>query len=62
MDSGLAHPFTFSEAISLIVNCTEPADVGTLRERLSSGGGSQGMMGWLKDKHGVSWQVVESLD
>lgn len=49
--------FKFSEGISLFVNCETQAEVDTLWEKLSEGG-EKGQCGWLKDKYGVSWQIV----
>ena len=49
--------FKFTEAISLFVNCENQEEVDELWEKLSAGG-SQGKCGWLKDKYGLSWQVV----
>lgn len=57
IDSGIEHSFTFTEAISLFVTCTTQEEVDTLWEKLSEGG-EQGQCGWLKDKYGVSWQIV----
>jgi predicted 3-demethylubiquinone-9 3-methyltransferase (glyoxalase superfamily) len=49
--------FRFSEAVSLIVDCADQAEVDRLWDQLSEGGaGSQ--CGWLKDKFGFSWQIV----
>jgi predicted 3-demethylubiquinone-9 3-methyltransferase (glyoxalase superfamily) len=50
--------FSFSEAISFVVNCTTQKEVDHFWEKLSAGGGSKSRCGWLKDKYGVSWQVV----
>jgi predicted 3-demethylubiquinone-9 3-methyltransferase (glyoxalase superfamily) len=51
--------FKFNEAISLIVNCDTQAEVDYYWQRLSEGGDEQAQQcGWLKDKYGVSWQVV----
>ena len=49
--------FKFSEAMSLVVNCENQAEVDDLWEKLSAGG-SKSQCGWLKDKFGVSWQIV----
>ena len=49
--------FTFSPAISFFVNCETQGEVDTLWEKLSAGGEKQ-RCGWLKDKFGVSWQVI----
>jgi predicted 3-demethylubiquinone-9 3-methyltransferase (glyoxalase superfamily) len=49
--------FKFTEAISLLVNCDTQQEVDELWEKLSQGG-EEGPCGWLKDKYGVSWQVV----
>ena len=51
--------FTFSEAISFIVHCSTQEEVDHYWGRLSEGGPEQAQMcGWLKDKYGVSWQIV----
>jgi predicted 3-demethylubiquinone-9 3-methyltransferase (glyoxalase superfamily) len=52
--------FTFNEAISLSVDCRTQAEVDELWEKLTSGGGSPSQCGWLRDKYGVSWQIVPS--
>lgn len=49
--------FKFTEAISMFVNCETQDEVDELWEKLSDGG-SKGQCGWLKDKFGLSWQVV----
>jgi predicted 3-demethylubiquinone-9 3-methyltransferase (glyoxalase superfamily) len=49
--------FTFSPAISFVVNCETQEEVDRLWEKLSDGGERQ-QCGWLKDKFGVSWQIV----
>ncbi len=50
--------FKFTEAISFVINCTTQEEVDYYWEKLTSGGGQESMCGWLKDKFGVSWQVV----
>jgi len=49
--------FPFTEAISIAVDCADQAEVDRLWARLSEGG-STGQCGWLKDKFGLSWQIV----
>ncbi len=51
--------FKFTEAISLLVNCDTQAEVDELWSKLSAGG-EEGPCGWLKDKFGLSWQIVPS--
>src|SRR5256712_8312992 len=52
--------FKFTEAISLLVNCKTQEEVDELWERLSEGG-EKGQCGWLKDKYGLSWQIVPTV-
>jgi len=49
--------FKFTEAISLVVNCDSQKEVDDLWTKLSEGG-APGQCGWLKDKFGLSWQIV----
>jgi predicted 3-demethylubiquinone-9 3-methyltransferase (glyoxalase superfamily) len=49
--------YTFTEAISLFVNCETQEEVDGLWEKLSAGG-EKGRCGWLKDKFGLSWQII----
>ena len=50
--------FKFTEAISLVVNCENQDEVDYYWEKLSGDGGQEVVCGWLKDKYGLSWQVV----
>jgi predicted 3-demethylubiquinone-9 3-methyltransferase (glyoxalase superfamily) len=50
--------FKFTEALSLVVHCETQAEVDHYWNRLSAAGGSEVACGWLKDKYGVSWQIV----
>ena len=55
IDGGPQFPFT--EAISLLINCADQAEIDYYWAKLSEGG-EEGPCGWLKDRYGVSWQVV----
>jgi predicted 3-demethylubiquinone-9 3-methyltransferase (glyoxalase superfamily) len=57
MDSGRMHDFALNEAISLIVNCDSQEEIDYYWEKLSAVPESE-QCGWLKDKYGVSWQIV----
>jgi predicted 3-demethylubiquinone-9 3-methyltransferase (glyoxalase superfamily) len=50
--------FTFNESISFMVPCEDQAEVDHYWTALTEGGGEESMCGWLKDRFGVSWQVV----
>ncbi|TMJ24030.1 MAG: VOC family protein [Alphaproteobacteria bacterium] len=51
--------FKFNEAISLVVNCDSQAEIDHYWEKLGAGGDPQARQcGWLKDKYGLSWQIV----
>ncbi len=52
--------FKFTEAISFFVNCETQKEVDELWEKLSKGG-ENSRCGWLKDKYGLSWQIVPSV-
>ena len=50
--------FTFDEAISLLINCADQDEVDYYWNALTADGGEESQCGWLKDKFGLSWQVV----
>jgi predicted 3-demethylubiquinone-9 3-methyltransferase (glyoxalase superfamily) len=50
--------FTFNEAISLSIDCADQAEVDRYWAALTADGGEESVCGWLKDKYGVSWQVI----
>jgi predicted 3-demethylubiquinone-9 3-methyltransferase (glyoxalase superfamily) len=52
--------FQLSEAISFIVNCGTQEEIDDFWEKLSAGG-EKGVCGWLKDKYGLSWQIVPTV-
>lgn len=59
MDSGRENDFPFNEAISLIVLCKDQQEIDRYWEQLSEGGDPQAQQcGWLKDKFGISWQIL----
>jgi predicted 3-demethylubiquinone-9 3-methyltransferase (glyoxalase superfamily) len=54
--------FKFSEAVSFVVNCQTQAEVDHFWEKLSAGGDDKAQQcGWLKDKYGLSWQIVPTV-
>ena len=50
--------FKFNEAISLFVSCDSQAEVDELWTKLTADGGEESQCGWLKDKFGLSWQII----
>jgi predicted 3-demethylubiquinone-9 3-methyltransferase (glyoxalase superfamily) len=60
MDAGGPQPFTFNEGLSFIVHCDNQAEVDYYWSKLTEGG-EESMCAWLKDKYGVSWQIVPKL-
>jgi predicted 3-demethylubiquinone-9 3-methyltransferase (glyoxalase superfamily) len=60
IDSSWEHQFTFTPAISFVVNCETQEEVDVFWEKLSEGG-EKHRCAWLKDKYGVSWQIVPSV-
>jgi predicted 3-demethylubiquinone-9 3-methyltransferase (glyoxalase superfamily) len=61
MDSSDPHAFDFTEGVSLVVLCDDQAEIDKYWSGLISGGGEESMCGWLKDRYGVSWQIVPSM-
>jgi predicted 3-demethylubiquinone-9 3-methyltransferase (glyoxalase superfamily) len=52
--------FKFNEAISFFVDCKSQEEVDELWNRLTADGGEESQCGWLKDKYGLSWQIIPS--
>jgi predicted 3-demethylubiquinone-9 3-methyltransferase (glyoxalase superfamily) len=52
--------FKFTEAISMFVDCKDQAEIDFYWDKLIADGGQESMCGWLKDKFGVSWQIIPS--
>ena len=52
--------FTFDEAVSFLVSCESQEEIDELWDKLVEGGGEHSVCGWLKDKYGLSWQLVPS--
>ena len=50
--------FKFDEAVSFLINCADQEEVDFYWDKLIGDGGQEGQCGWLKDKYGLSWQVV----
>lgn len=50
--------FTFTEAISLMIECEDQAEIDYFWEKLTADGGAESQCGWLKDRYGLSWQVT----
>ena len=57
-DSAHDHDFEFNEAISFIVQCETQEEIDYYWDELTADGGTESECGWLKDKYGVSWQIV----
>jgi predicted 3-demethylubiquinone-9 3-methyltransferase (glyoxalase superfamily) len=53
--------FKFTEAISLYVNCETQEEVDYYWNKFTADGGQESMCGWLKDKFGLSWQIIPSI-
>ena len=50
--------FRFNEAVSIQVDCDDQAEVDRYWDALTADGGEESMCGWLKDRYGVSWQII----
>ena len=50
--------FKFNESVSFVVHCKDQGEVDYYWDKLTSGGGKESMCGWLKDKFGLSWQII----
>jgi predicted 3-demethylubiquinone-9 3-methyltransferase (glyoxalase superfamily) len=62
MDSARKHNFNFNEAVSFVVNCKDQQELDHFWNKLSEGGDPKAQMcGWLKDKYGLSWQIVPTI-
>lgn len=59
LNGGPDHPF--GDAVSFFVNCETQAEVDDLWAKLTAQGGEPGQCGWLKDRFGVSWQIIPKL-
>ena len=57
LNGGPAHA-GFTETISFFVDCQDQAEVDELWEKLTADGGQPGPCGWLKDRYGLSWQII----
>jgi len=60
MESAAPHNFTFSEGVSLTIHCENQDEIDYYWERLTESG-EESMCGWLKDKFGVSWQIIPTI-
>src|SRR5262245_3171514 len=60
LNGGPEH-FTFNESMSMYVDCQDQAEVDAYWDSLTADGGEPGPCGWLKDKFGLSWQIVPTV-
>lgn len=58
MDSSYDHQFNFTEGVSLVVNCKDQQEIDKYWSEMIADGGAESQCGWLKDKYGVSWQII----
>jgi len=61
MDGPGDHAFSFSEALSFVVECETQNEIDHFWDNLIAGGGQESRCGWLKDKFGVSWQIIPTI-
>jgi predicted 3-demethylubiquinone-9 3-methyltransferase (glyoxalase superfamily) len=61
MDAGSPQPYTFNEAVSLVINCENQEEIDHYWNKITKGGGSENKCGWAKDKYGVSWQIIPPI-
>ena len=61
MDSSGQPDLSFTEGVSLVVECDTQAEIDRYWTALTSAGGEESMCGWLKDRYGVSWQIVPTV-
>jgi predicted 3-demethylubiquinone-9 3-methyltransferase (glyoxalase superfamily)/uncharacterized protein YndB with AHSA1/START domain len=60
MDAGFQQPYTFNEGISLVVDCKNQTEIDHYWSHFTEGG-TESQCGWLKDKFGVSWQIIPKI-
>ena len=53
--------FKFTEAVSFVVNCGTQKEIDYYWDKLTAGGGKEVQCGWLKDRYGLSWQIVPAV-
>jgi predicted 3-demethylubiquinone-9 3-methyltransferase (glyoxalase superfamily) len=58
LNGGPGPQFKFNESISFTVDCADQAEIDRYWNALTADGGEESMCGWLKDKYGLSWQIV----
>ncbi|CDF78382.1 3-demethylubiquinone-9 3-methyltransferase [Formosa agariphila KMM 3901] len=61
MSSPIPHEFNLNEGVSFTMYCDSQEEINTLWEQLTSDGGQESQCGWVKDKYGVSWQIVPTV-
>ena len=61
MDGFGSHEFAFNEAISFVVECKDQEEIDYYWGKLTADGGQESQCGWLKDKFGVSWQIIPRI-